>query len=118
MRTRGLIILGASVGVLALAADGAYWAGRSLFRRRTDRQRRSWRASHRDGADTGPRWIVYTTSPTAALAAFGGEQGAFVVQNQPDPEYAMPAEVPKKHKDWAIHRSPEDSMQESYMLPT
>ena len=41
-----------------------------------------------------------------------------VVANQPDPEFAMPAETQKKHEGWAIHRSQENYMQESYILPT
>lgn len=70
------------------------------------------------GSYTGPQHIVYTISPTGALSAFGGEAGAFVVENQPDPTYAMPAEVGKKHEGWAIHSSQENYMQESYILPT
>lgn len=71
-----------------------------------------------EGAYRGPRWIVYTISPTTALTMFGGEQGAFVAANQPDPDYAMSAEVQKKHEGWAIHASQENYMQESYILPT
>lgn len=70
------------------------------------------------GSYAGPRWIVYTISPTQALTMFGGERGAFVVENQPDPEYAMSAEVQKKHEGWAIHASQENYMQETYLLPT
>jgi len=59
-----------------------------------------------------------TISPTTALTMFGGERGAFVAANQPDPDYAMSAEVQKKHEGWAIHASQENYMQESYILPT
>lgn len=76
------------------------------------------RLAEEDGSYRGPKWIVYTISPTAALATFGGERGAFVVENQPDPDYAMSAEVSKKHEGWAIHASQENYMQESYILPT
>lgn len=70
------------------------------------------------GSYTGPDYIVYTISPTQALSMFGGEAGAFVVANQPEPDFAMPAEVGKKHEGWAIHASQENYMQEAYILPT
>lgn len=66
----------------------------------------------------GPAHLVYTISPSTALSIFGGETGAFVVANQPKPEYAMPAEVQKKHEGWSIHASQANFMQESYLLPT
>ncbi|NYE18853.1 PIG-L deacetylase family protein [Microbacterium immunditiarum] len=69
------------------------------------------------GSYRGPDHIVYTISPTAALSIFGGEVGAFVVDNQPDPEYAMSAEVGKKHEGWAIHASQSNFLQEAYYLP-
>jgi len=69
------------------------------------------------GAYRGPDHIVYTISPTSALSIFGGEVGAFVVENQPDPEYAMSAEVGKKHEGWAIHASQANFLQEAYYLP-
>lgn len=70
------------------------------------------------GSYTGPKHLVYTISPATALTMFGGEAGAFVVENQPKPEYAMAAEVQKKHEGWAIHASQANYMQESYVLPT
>lgn len=70
------------------------------------------------GSYTGPDQIVYTISPTKALVAFGGKVGAFVVANQPEPDYAMPAEVGTKFEGWQIHASQRDFMPESYILPT
>ncbi len=70
------------------------------------------------GSYRGPDHIVYTISPTTALSIFGGEVGAFVVENQPDPEYAMSAEVGKKHEGWAIHASQANFLQEAYYLPS
>jgi LmbE family N-acetylglucosaminyl deacetylase len=132
MRKRGLITLGVIVGVLALIVGGLYWAGRSLFYEPTARGVDSvigelggtrvlgvfahpddeqtvnglfWRAKDRDGAYT------------AMITATRGEVGAFVVENQPDPEYAMSAEVGKKHEGWTIHASQANYMQESYILP-
>ncbi len=70
------------------------------------------------GSYRGPDHIVYTISPSKALEAFGGEVGARVVANQPKPEYAMAAEVGKKHEGWTIHASQSNFMQESYILPT
>jgi LmbE family N-acetylglucosaminyl deacetylase len=70
------------------------------------------------GSYTGPDFIVYTISPAKALEVFGGETGARVVANQPKPEYAMSAEVGKKHEGWKIHASQADYMQRSYILPT
>ncbi|MFF2272825.1 PIG-L family deacetylase [Agromyces sp. NPDC058136] len=70
------------------------------------------------GSYTGPDHLVYTISPSGALAAFGGETGAFVVANQPKPEFAMDAAVQKKHEGWTIHASQANFMQESYILPT
>ncbi|GLI27418.1 hypothetical protein ARHIZOSPH14_16600 [Agromyces rhizosphaerae] len=70
------------------------------------------------GPYTGPDTIVYTISPTKALTMFGGETGAFVAANQPDPDYAMPAEVGKKFEGWQIHASQRDFMPASYILPT
>ena len=70
------------------------------------------------GPYTGPDHLVYTISPSGALAAFGGETGAFVVANQPKPEYAMTAEVAKKHEGWTIHASQANFMPEAYILPT
>jgi LmbE family N-acetylglucosaminyl deacetylase len=70
------------------------------------------------GSYTGPDHIVYTISPTKALSMFGGEAGAFVVENQPDPTHAMSAEVSKKFEGWDIHASQSNYMQESYYLPT
>ena len=67
---------------------------------------------------TGPKHLVYTISPTTALSIFGGEAGAFVVENQPKPEFAMPAEVQKKHEGWTIHASQANYLQDSYLLPT
>lgn len=69
------------------------------------------------GSYTGPDTIIYTISPTKALEMFGGEAGEFVVANQPDPEYAMPAEVGKKLEGWKIHASQENYLQEAYYLP-
>lgn len=69
------------------------------------------------GSYRGPDHIVYTISPTTALSIFGGEAGAFVVDNQPDPEYGMSAEVSKKHEGWAIHASQADYLQDAYYLP-
>ncbi|HET6302642.1 PIG-L family deacetylase [Microbacterium sp.] len=69
------------------------------------------------GSYRGPDHIVYTISPTTALSIFGGEVGTFVVENQPDPEYAMSAEVGKKHEGWAIHASQANFLQEAYYLP-
>ena len=66
----------------------------------------------------GPKHLVYTISPSNALSIFGGEIGAFVVANQPKPEYAMSAEPQKKHEGWSIHASQANFMQESYLLPT
>ncbi|WP_350348578.1 PIG-L family deacetylase [Agromyces sp. G08B096] len=71
-----------------------------------------------DGAYRGPDHLVYTISPSTALAMFGGETGAFVVDHQPDPELAMSAEVGKKHEGWSIHASQANYLQESYLLPT
>jgi N-acetylglucosamine malate deacetylase 2 len=71
-----------------------------------------------DGSYTGPSHLVYTISPATALSIFGGETGSFVVANQPEPEYAMPAEVQAKHEGWTIHASQANFMQESYLLPT
>ncbi|WP_062073650.1 PIG-L deacetylase family protein [Demequina sediminicola] len=65
----------------------------------------------------GPDQLVYTISPTKALEMFGGETGAFVADNQPDPHYAMPAEVGLKKDGWEIHASQEDYLQASYGLP-
>ena len=70
------------------------------------------------GSYTGPDHVVYTISPSGALAAFGGETGAFVVANQPKPEYAMSAEVAKKHEGWTIHASQANFLPEAYILPT
>lgn len=70
-----------------------------------------------DGAYKGPDQLVYTISPTKALEMFGGEQGALVVANQPDPEYAMSAEVGKKQEGWKIHASQADYLQSTYTLP-
>lgn len=70
------------------------------------------------GSYTGPEHLVYTISPSGALSVFGGEAGAFVVANQPKPEFAMSAEVAKKHEGWTIHSSQSNYMQESYILPT
>lgn len=70
-----------------------------------------------DGAYKGPDYLVYTISPTTALGLFGGEQGKLVVENQPDPEYAMSAEVGKKHEGWAIHASQANYLQSAYYLP-
>ncbi|GAA1510122.1 LmbE family N-acetylglucosaminyl deacetylase [Agromyces terreus] len=70
------------------------------------------------GSYAGPEYLVYTISPTKALSMFGGEVGTFVVANQPDPEYAMPAETGKKHEGWTIHASQANFMPESYVLPT
>ncbi len=69
------------------------------------------------GAYPGPDYLVYTISPTTALSLFGGEQGALVVENQPDPEFAMSAEVGKKHDGWRIHASQADYLQSAYSLP-
>lgn len=69
------------------------------------------------GAYAGPDHLVYTISPTTALSLFGGEQGALVVANQPDPEFAMSAEVGKKHEGWRIHASQADYLQSAYYLP-
>ncbi|WP_127794849.1 PIG-L deacetylase family protein [Agromyces sp. LHK192] len=71
-----------------------------------------------DGGYTGPKHLVYTISPSTALTLFGGETGARVVANQPEPELAMSAEVQKKHEGWTIHASQANFMQESYLLPT
>jgi LmbE family N-acetylglucosaminyl deacetylase len=76
------------------------------------------RLEQQGGAYRGPDHLVYTISPTKALEMFGGEQGAMVVANQPDPEYAMSAEVGKKKEGWEIHASQEDYLQASYGLPT
>ncbi|WP_395245141.1 PIG-L deacetylase family protein [Agromyces sp. MMS24-K17] len=70
-----------------------------------------------DGDYRGPDHLVYTISPTTALSIFGGETGKFVVANQPHPEYAMSAEVGKKHEGWTIHASQANFLQESYLLP-
>ncbi len=71
-----------------------------------------------EGGDyRGPSHLVYTISPTTALEMFGGEQGKLVVANQPDPEYAMSAEVGKKHDGWRIHASQADYLQSAYGLP-
>lgn len=69
------------------------------------------------GAYTGPDYLVYTISPTTALDLFGGERGKIVVENQPDPDFAMSAEVGKKHEGWAIHASQGDYLQSAYYLP-
>lgn len=69
------------------------------------------------GTYDGPDHLVYTISPTTALSLFGGAQGAHVVANQPDPEYAMSAEVGKKHEGWRIHASQADYLQSAYSLP-
>ena len=71
-----------------------------------------------DGDYRGPKHLVYTISPSTALSIFGGDQGAFVVANQPKPELAMSAEPQKKHEGWSIHASQANFMQESYLLPT
>jgi len=69
------------------------------------------------GSYAGPDFLVYTISPTPALELFGGERGAFVVANQPDPEWAMAAEVGKKQEGWRIHASQADYLQAAYGLP-
>ena len=69
------------------------------------------------GSYRGPDHLVYTISPTKALETFGGEQGRLVVENQPDPEYAMSAETGKKMEGWQIHASQEDYLQSEYILP-
>lgn len=71
-----------------------------------------------EGGDyAGPDYLVYTISPTKALETFGGEVGTFVVENQPDPHYAMSAEVSKKKEGWRIHASQEDYLQSAYGIP-
>ena len=70
------------------------------------------------GAYAGPKYLVYTISPTKALSMFGGDVGKFVVDNQPKPEYGMSSEPQKKHQGWSIHASQANYMQESYFLPT
>ena len=71
-----------------------------------------------EGSDyAGPDHLVYTISPTTALEVFGGEVGAFVVENQPDPHYAMSAEVGKKKEGWRIHASQEDYLEAAYGIP-
>src|SRR5690554_1466588 len=69
------------------------------------------------GGYAGPDYLVYTISPTTALEVFGGDVGAFVVENQPDPHYAMSAEVGKKKEGWRIHASQEDYLQSAYGIP-
>jgi N-acetylglucosamine malate deacetylase 2 len=69
------------------------------------------------GSYAGPKYLVYTISPTKALSMFGGEVGAFVVENQPEPEYGMSSEPQKKHEGWTIHASQANFMTESYYLP-
>ncbi|QKJ20676.1 PIG-L deacetylase family protein [Microbacterium hominis] len=69
------------------------------------------------GSYAGPEHLVYTISPTTALELFGGEAGAFVTANQPDPEYAMSAETGKKLDGWKIHASQENYLQAAYYLP-
>ena len=71
----------------------------------------------RDSGYAGPSHLVYTISPTKALEIFGGEVGSFVAENQPNPEYAMSAEVGKKKDGWKIHASQEHYLQKAYMLP-
>ncbi|RZS63359.1 GlcNAc-PI de-N-acetylase [Agromyces ramosus] len=70
------------------------------------------------GSYAGPSHLVYTISPSTALSIFGGETGKFVVEHQPEPEYAMPAEVQAKHEGWTIHASQANFLQEAYLLPT
>lgn len=65
----------------------------------------------------GPSQLVYTISPTKALGKFGGERGKQVVENQPAAQYAMPAEVGKKHEGWAIHASQAKYLKSAYSLP-
>lgn len=70
-----------------------------------------------DGAYKGPHHVLYSISPAVALSMFGGETGKFVAENQPDPEYAMAAEVGKKMEGWEIHASQRDYLQSAYSLP-
>jgi len=70
-----------------------------------------------DSSYKGPHHVLYSISPATALKMFGGETGAFVADNQPDPEFAMAAEVGKKMEGWEIHASQRDYLQAAYHLP-
>ena len=65
----------------------------------------------------GPAHIAFPLTPSGAMRKFGGEMGAFVADNQPAPDYRMPASYRAKLRGWRIHASQADYTREAYGVP-
>ncbi|QLC22067.1 PIG-L family deacetylase [Parasphingopyxis sp. CP4] len=70
-----------------------------------------------DDPETAPRAIAYVLAPRQMMSRFGGEVGARVAANQPEPTHAMPGEGWAKIRGWEIHASQADFVREVYGFP-
>lgn len=64
----------------------------------------------------GPKWIAYVLAPRRGIRAIGGEAGAFVAANEPDPDLAMRSSFRTRMRGWKIHASQEYSIPTTYHL--
>lgn len=67
--------------------------------------------------DNAPRAIAYVLAPRRMMERFGGETGALIVANQPDPDVYMPGEGRAKIRGWEIHASQSEYLQHAYGFP-
>lgn len=65
----------------------------------------------------GPRHVAYTLMPRGAMQSLGGERGAFVADNQPDPTHSMPGDTHLKQRGWDLHHSQRDYVAHAYGAP-
>lgn len=65
----------------------------------------------------GPEHIAYTLMPRGIMRSLGGERGAFVAENQPDPTHSMPSNADAKLRGWDIHASQRDYVEAVYQVP-
>lgn len=64
----------------------------------------------------GPKWIAYVLAPRRGIRAIGGEAGAFVAANEPEPDLSMRAKLSTRLRGWKIHASQEYSIRTTYHL--
>lgn len=72
------------------------------------------RRQREEDPQTAPRAIAYVLAPSRMMMQFGGEVGALIVGNQPEPNLAMPGEGWAKVRGWEIHASQSDYLQHAY----